>query len=992
VGKPRWRTLLVVVIALAGWPLAARADERELLFESKIRPVLIDSCLRCHGATKVSGGLRLDSREGLLKGGESGPAIVPGQPDDSLLLRAIRHADGVSAMPPETGKALKREQIEAVASWIKSGAIWPATTARLDAARHWAFEPIREVSLPSVKNAARISSSVDAFLQAAQEQAGMEPAPRADLRTLIRRASFDLTGLPPSAEESAAVLADSSSQAFENYVDRLLASQRYGEHWGRHWLDLVRYADTAGENSDHPLPHAWRYRNWVINAFNRNQPFDEFLREQIAGDLIAADGPPEKYAERVVATGYLAIARRFGHEIDKEMHLTFEDVIDTLGKSVLGLTLGCCRCHDHKYDPLSARDYYGLYGILESTKFAFPGCEPQQQPRDLVPLLPPSEFARSVKPIQDQAASLDAEIKRLNDQNQSSARRLKEAAKANAKVLSAGEIADATGSDFVARQSPNTDEIIVRRGDVLLLSVTPQANHGADSTLVEFSVREVGGEQRHWSTADLIANLPAGNPHPGAAAPSSPAASVWCFLDLKDGIGFLAESLAAINDRRELQAWRQGDTPSVFVNSSDQPVKVWTTLPPRAFFMHPGPIGPVGLAWLCPLDGKITVKGRVADAHPGGDGVGWSVEHLAAPHIASEFVQASGNLKAAQQRRLEREQLQPRLHVPVAYAVTEGTAKNARQHKRGEPTDLGDEVPRKFLDILGGDTLQDGQASGRRELAQWLTSVRNPLTPRVFVNRVWSWHFGRGLVATPNDFGSRGAAPTHPELLDHLASEFLKSGWDIKALHRRIMRSAAYQAVATSHPQDSYAAFRRRRLTAEELRDALLVVSGELDVTPGESHPFPPESSWGFTQHGPFAAEYETNKRSVYVMQKRNRRTRFFALFDGPDPNASTPLRDVTTVPTQALFFLNDPVLHARAEKLAARITASSQQHRERVDFACRTLFGRPAVETDITAAAEFLSDYATDLASMPADKRDAANWSAYARVLLGSNEFLHVD
>lgn len=990
-----WRqllTLLALVIVVVSWPPEARPDERESHFESKIRPVLIDACLRCHGATKASGGLRLDSREGLLKGGESGPAVVPGQPDDSLLLQAIRHAAGVSAMPPEKEKALKREQIEAVASWIQSGAVWPAEIKRLEGTKHWAFEPIRNVPQPRVKNSARIKSSVDAFLLAAHERAGIELAPPAQLRALIRRASFDLTGLPPSIEETEAVLADSSSHAFEKYVDRLLASPRYGEHWGRHWLDLVRYADTAGENSDHPLPHAWRYRNWVINAFNRNQPFDDFLREQIAGDLIAADGPPEKYADRVVATGYLAIARRFGHEIDKEMHLTFEDVIDTMGKSLLGLTLGCCRCHDHKYDPLSARDYYGLYGIFESTKFAFPGCEPQQQPRDLVPLMPPSEFARSIQPLQDKAAALDAEIKRLSDLHQSSARRLKEAAQAQTKVLSAGEIADATGSDFVARQSADTDEIVVKRGDVLLLSVTPKTNHGADSTLVEFAVREVGGEQRQWSTADLIANLPAGNPHPGVAAASSEAAPVWCFLDLKDGIGFLSESLVAINGRRELKAWRNGDTPSVFVNSSDQPVTVWTTLPPKTFLMHPGQFGPVGLAWLCPVDGKITVKGRIADAHPGGDGVGWIVEHLGASNIATEFAQAGSHLKSTLQLRVEREQLKQSLQVPVAYAVAEGAAKNARQHKRGEPMDLGDEVPRKFLDVLGGETLQDGRTSGRRELAQWLTSARNPLTPRVFVNRVWQWHFGRGLVTTPNDFGSRGAAPTHPDLLDHLASEFLKSGWDIKALHRRIMHSAAYQATATSDQQDSYAAFRRRRLTAEELRDALLVVNGELDVVPGESHPFPPESTWGFTQHGPFAAEYETNKRSVYVMQKRNRRTRFFALFDGPDPNASTPLRDVTTVPTQALFFLNDPLLHARAEKLAARMTAASTQQRERVDFACRTLFGRPAHESDLAAATDFLADYALELANLPPDKRDAASWVAYARVLLGSNEFLHVD
>ncbi len=981
------RLLLLSLLTVSGRVVIA--DERDDFFETNIRPVLVSTCLRCHGELKSSAMLRIDSRDALLKGGESGPAIVPGKPEESRLIRAIQRHDDVSAMPPEKDKALRPDQVAAFVAWVKDGAVWPAKTARFEVARHWAFLPVRDVPVPDIQDKAWIKTSIDPFIRAKQDAARVAPAPAADKRTLIRRATFDLTGLPPTPDEVQAFERDDSTNAFAAVVDRLLKSPHYGEHWGRHWLDLVRYADTAGENSDHPLPHAWRYRNWVIKAFNDNKPFDEFIREQIAGDMLAAEGPVENYADRVVATGYLAIARRFGHDIDKDMHLTLEDTIDTLGKSVLGLTIACARCHDHKFDPISDRDYYGLYGIFESTKFAFPGCEPKQQPRDLVPLLPPEEFARSIKPVLDRAAALDASIKQLSDDIADSARKLKELATKKVTVLSTGVIDDSSAAPFAAElkdATASTADIPVKRGDVIQLSVLPRANHGADTTLVEFAITEVGGRQRQWNVSDLIDDFTAGNPH----ADRHGNAATWGFFDTRDGFAFLPESLDAIDGKRELKAWRNGDTPTILVNTSKEPVKVWTTLPARSFFMHPGPAGPVALAWVCPFDGSVKVTGRIADAHPGGDGVGWNLEQFHAPATAATTtepaVDFAGTVAKAAEHRLalqaakkQRADMAPQLTVPVAYAVVEGDAKNTRLQKRGEPADLGDEIPRKFLDVLGGQTLQNGKTSGRKELAAWLSNPTNPLTARVFVNRVWQGHFGRGLVTTPNDFGSRGVPPTHPELLDHLATEFIRSGWNVKDLHRRILLSATYQISSTSGvaaPPELYAAFPRRRLTAEELRDALLLVSGQLDPLPGEAHPFPPESTWGFTQHGPFAAEYDTLKRSVYIMQKRNRRTRFFSLFDGPDPNTSTPVRDVTIVPTQALFFLNDPFLHASAEKLSARLTTAPTD-RDKLDLVHRILFGHPPTEDQLTDATEFLRDNP---------------WPAYCRVLLSSNEFLFVD
>ncbi|MBC8115251.1 MAG: DUF1549 domain-containing protein, partial [Candidatus Saccharimonas sp.] len=362
---------------------SARADEHDDFFEAQVRPVLVGTCLRCHGDTKTSGGLRIDSRETLLKGGESGPAIVPGKPEESLLIKAIQRQADVSAMPPEKDKALRADQVAAFVAWVKAGAVWPAKTAKFEVAKHWAFEPVRDVAPPVVQDKAWVKCSIDAFIRAKQEAVGVRPAPPADKLTLIRRTTFDLTGLPPTPEEVQAFEKDNSPQAFETVVDRLLKSPHYGERWGRHWLDVVRYADTAGETADYPVPLAWRYRNYVIDAFNNDKPYDEFLREQIAGDVLAGQGPRERYAERATATGYLAISRRFGFDSENYHHLTIQDTIDTLGQTVLGLSLGCARCHDHKFDAVSMNDYYALYGIFDSSRYSFPGSEQKQKFRSM---------------------------------------------------------------------------------------------------------------------------------------------------------------------------------------------------------------------------------------------------------------------------------------------------------------------------------------------------------------------------------------------------------------------------------------------------------------------------------------------------------------------------------------------------------------------------------------------------------------------------------
>jgi hypothetical protein len=688
---------------------------------------------------------------------------------------------------------------------------------------HWAFQAVRDPRVPAVANKRWPNNDVDRFILERLEAAGLPPNLAADKRVLIRRASFDLTGLPPTPAEIDRFLADRSPKAYERLLDRLLASPRYGERWGRHWLDLVRYADTAGDSSDYPIPQAYKYRNYVIDAFNKDKPYDEFLREQIAGDLLPATTLDE-WREHVIATGFIASARRFSVEPSRAMHLTIEDTLDTMSRAVLGLSMSCARCHDHKFDPITMQDYYGLYGIFSSTQFPYPGSEEKKRQSDFVPLLPRDEVEALAGPFLKKQAALQAEIERL-DRAISKARR--------------------TGEGLAERQA-----------------------------------------------------------------------------ELK-------------NTRRELE-------------------QLWSN-PPA---------------------------------------------------------------------------------IETAYAVTDAQPGNARVQMRGEPHQPGEEVPRRFPKVLGGQELpKECSGSGRLELAGWLTDPANPLTARVMVNRLWQHHFGKGLVATPSDFGTRGRPPTHPALLDHLAVRFVESGWSIKAIHKLIMLSATYQqsslvdalnrstveaegaapgcsslsdastlqrfngsTVSSADSLDADNAllwkFPRQRLDAEQVRDALLYVGGMLDLAIGGAHPFPPEYQWEFTQHNQFNAVYESNKRSVYVMQQRIKRQPFFAMFDGADPNASTAERPVTTTPLQALFMMNDAFAHAQAEQFASRLLREAATDSNRIDLAYQLALGRRARPDEIHDGLAYLQQVAEKLGKQnpPDYELRQSTWASYARALLASNEFMFVD
>ncbi|MBI3463479.1 MAG: DUF1549 domain-containing protein, partial [Planctomycetes bacterium] len=648
-------------------PAAVTAAGAEF-FEKQIRPLLVKHCYECHGpeSDPAEGGLRLDTRQGLTQGGKSGAVVIPRDPDQSRLIVAVRYADPLVQMPPD-GKLSARE-IDALAEWVRMGAPDPrdasgpppapiSTSLSEERLKWWSFQPVRDPAVPPVRDGSWPLNEIDCFILAKLESSGMRPAPAADKRTLIRRATFDLTGLPPTPEEVDAFLADESPTAFASVVDRLLASRHYGERWGRHWLDVVRYADTSGCNGDFPIPQAYRYRNYVIDSFNEDKPYDQFLREQIAGDLLPSCSEEERY-EQIVATGYLAISRRFS-SVAEEFHLTLDDTIDNFGKAMLGLSVSCARCHEHKFDPIPQEDYYALHGIFESTKYAFPGTEIYRHQQDLTPLVPRERIERELRPFLERMVELDAEILR---------------------TYSPVETLDA----------------------------------GKEKDALKAKVKKLQAERD-----ELLKKLP-------------------------------------------------------------------------------------------------------------------------------EF--------------------------PKAFAASEGTPVDSHVQIKGDPKNLGSEVPRRFLQVLGGQRLPpEEKGSGRVQLAAWVTAPANPLTARVMVNRVWLHHFGQGIVRTPDDFGTRGAVPAYTELLDWLATRFAESGWSIKSLHRRIMFSRAYQVASIENadyrrrdPSNELQwTFNRRRLSAEELRDAILAVSGALDRSPGGPHPFIPELEWRYTQHKPFVDDFPSNRRSV---------------------------------------------------------------------------------------------------------------------------------
>ncbi len=921
--RTRPNSHLAILGALVCFDLSVPADDE--FFETHVRPLLVERCFECHGAKRQKSGLRLDSKQALLIGGERGAAAVAGDPEASLLVQAVRR-EGELEMPPK--HPLSEQEVATLVEWVERGLPWPdapeashehvaASPRDIDTARatHWSYQPIQDPPVPAVEAEASARSPIDRFVLARLEALGLTPARAADRRTLIRRVSFDLTGLPPTPEEIEAFLADPSGDAFAQVVDRLLASPRYGERQARFWLDLVRYCDSfdarlaSGAAQQMDVTEAWRYRDWVVDAFQRDLPYDQFVLHQLAGDVLAEQDGAYDQAE-VIATGLLALGNWGGGDADKEKLLTdiADDQVDLVGRVFLGLTLACARCHDHKFDPIPTADYYGLAGIFFSSRIlADVGPKTDGPPMLRIPLASSAEL------------SARAERERAWEER---ARALADRASARLEGRPlAQHLAEPFGQPGLHawKNEEDTPSLVVntRQEPLSFLTVTLPGNsaavhppplggvgvawsspiegevlvHGrladADGMCgdgVEWNLVLVHGEATSMLASGALENggsaeLVAATTEAGPVTGGSPAAGSESTRELRIPVG--------VGDKIGLVVRPRGE------HSCD------TTVVELALASSADP----SRRWDLASDQVAVALGSsgALDEKPGAASP-WSFQDLRAAAMVEP----------------------PEPPFPFTNGIQEGGVPNTAHaglhdvhvHQRGRYDRLGDLVPRHFPRVIAGDALPPiaPDSSGRLELARWLVDPENPLPARVIVNRLWQQHFGRGLVATASNFGALGLAPTHPELLDWLATRFVEGGWSIRELHRMMLLTNVYQqssvpdpATFALDPDDLWLGWmRRRRLDAEELRDGMLAASGEIDTTMG----------------GPAVRDGATSRRTLYVATVRSDRSGFRELFDAADPTAIVDQRSASTVAPQALWILNDPFALDRAAALARRVRA----------------------------------------------------------------------
>jgi len=789
-------------------------------FEKRIRPILVENCHNCHSAdTNSRGGLRVDDRNGLLNGGDHGAAIVPGKPDESLLLKAVSYTDAKLQMPPK--KQLSAEQLADLRKWIIDGAAWPGldeveadtTATPEDYARlrdkHWAWQPLAKSAVPAVRDAAWPRDDLDRFILADLEAATLAPVVDADRTTLIRRLTFDLTGLPPTPEEIDRFTADDRPDAAARLVDRLLASPSFGERWGRHWLDVARYAESTGPSRNIPYPHAWRYRDYVIDAVNADKPYDAFIQEQIAGDLLPSATPAER-DEKSIATGFLALGVK---DVNQRFKVRFtmdniDEQIDTVTRSVLALTASCARCHDHKYDPIPATDYYALAGIFHST---------------------------------DQCAGVRNKM-------------------------------GGGGLDYY-----DTKMLLTLSGP---------------------------------TSAEEVERMK------GVAATREKK-----IAELKPRLAQARAELKLLTDSQDKKP--AGKKPN-----------------------------------------EKKAEGKKADA--GG-----------APDERLKAARQKANKLQSELAALE----DPAAGKSIALGVREGTQIGDTQLRiRGEAERLGPSVPRGFLTAVSfpNQPKIDPRSSGRLELAQWLTSPANPLTPRVMVNRVWRHLFGRGIVSSVDNFGVNGDVPSHPELLDHLAERFVHDGWSVKRLIRSIVLSRTYQLSAATTPAHLLAdpanrmlwRHSPRRLEAEEIRDATLAASGSLDMERPHASFAKDFQVVEMANNGGLAkdiaaAAQASRHRSVYLPLLRDATPTSLEVFDFAQQGMVTGSRDVTTVASQALYSLNDPFVRRQAAAMAQRLLAeANRDDAARIVAAYRSALGRKPNAAEAGRALAFVADFESTLRS----------------------------
>ena len=948
------RSTLLAVLGLVTCVRPAPAVDSGLqLFEQKIRPVLVKHCYECHAADakKIRGGLLLDTRAGLLKGGDSGPAVVPGKPVESLLLKALRHDE--LAMPPK--EKLPDAVIADFDRWIRLGAPDPrtggATAAKagidLEAGKKfWAFQPIRTHTPPAVKDAAWPRTDIDRFLLSALEAKGLHPAADADRATLIRRATIALTGLPPTPAECDAFVEDPApdTEAFAKVVDRLLASAHFGERWGRHWLDLARYADSNGKDENLTFHEAYRYRDYVIDAFNRDKPINQFLREQIAGDLLPAANQAHR-DELLTATGFLVVGPKVLADRDQEKRRmdVVDEQVDTIGRSLLGLTLSCARCHDHKFDPIPTSDYYAMAGILFSTRTldGFKLGNPIVSGWMLRPLgadgdartLTAKEHAKQLKATADQIKKAKDELRASED---------KATMRVSSKLV--GIVVDDKEAKLVGAWKPST-------------FTRPYVGEG-----YLHDDKSGKGEK----TATFVPKLPRAG-------------------EYEVHVAYTAAKGRATNVPITIRF--AGGEKTVALNQEEKPTLDGLFRSVGTYRFDAGNAGAVVIA------NRDTVGHVIVDAVrfvPSGALENDKEMAMGVPlEVRQRIAETQAKLK-----QLEAQEKALKAAAPPApqlvMAVRDDKPGDLRINIRGNPHQLGASVPRGFLSVTGRGkpAIPEGQ-SGRVELAQWLVDPLNPLTTRVFVNRVWKHLLGEGLVRTVDNFGAQGERPTHAELLDELARRFAADGWSVKRLIRAILLSRAYQLSSAQEPELVKAdpenrlfgrAF-RRRVEAEVLRDAILSVSGKLER--GSSGPVVAhlgERAIDNNSLGGVATDANF-RRSVYLPVIRNDLPQLFEVFDFADPDVATGRRDATTVATQALYLMNSPFVQEQARHTARQLLDAPGDTTARLTRLYRTALGRSPTANETSVALRFLGE-----------QPDLEAWTGVCRAMFGCTEFRFVE
>jgi len=968
--RERWylwtRTVLALWLVGSSWQSFAVAAEPEFSreqiehFEKQIRPVLAAQCWNCHSDTKQESGLRLDSREAVLRGGDRGASVISGMAQASLLLHAIRRDDELQ-MPPN-GR-LSAEQVAAFSRWIDQGLPWPRDIGRSakDQAwqAHWAFQPVIRPTIPAIANDQWSASPVDRFVLEKLNGAGTHPAATADRRTLIRRVTFDLLGLPPAADEVDAFVADSAPDAWERLIDRLLASPRYGERWGRHWLDLARYADNKGYVffEEQSYPWAYTYRDYVIRAFNEDLPYDQFILEQLAADLLERRGDDRSLA----AMGYLTVGSHFMGNV----HDIIDDRIDVVTRGLMGLTVTCARCHDHKYDPVPTADYYSLYGVFRSS------VEPLVPPVLTPPKATP-EYARFSIELSVRQQNLDDLVQQKHSALVEGAR-----TRAGEYLLAAREAASKPAiDDFMLIADPgDLNPAMIVRWQAYLEKLTAKK--------VAVAKRESSIET--GSKCDATTTK---------ALPSHPVWDPWLTLST------VADERFADEAQQYLTASQRRDSTTVNPLVTAALVKVpFPTSITEVAQRYGELFKSIHLDWQAELREAVILKRPtpVTMADPDREAIrlelygehapanvplvfGWGFLSLL-PDRASQ-AEYQKVLKDVEQWIINGPGAPPR-----AMMMHDGELFEPQVFQRGNPNRLGAAIPRRFLSALhGGQPFAHG--SGRLELAQAIVDPQNPLTARVLVNRLWQQHFGAGLVRTPSDFGLRSDPPTHPALLDWLAMEFVGTAatvqkpalssphrsYSIKRIHRQLVSSQTYQ-LSSTEPTDIidpdnrlWNRANRKRLDFEATRDALLVVTDQLQDRIG-----------GPSQN---LLDGFQPRRTLYSYLNRLDLPGLLSVFDFPSPAASSGQRETTTISPQALFLMNGTLIGPVADAVQARADlATIADPADRVRQIYRILFQRLPGDHEAELARQFLSDQPTPAA-----------WSQLVHALLMTNEFVFVD